>query len=371
MRRINFIIVCFTVCLCLYSCKDELSNSTDKNSTSLIEAKQSVQLIPNYFALGFSIEESDSNCRVKILDVESGKEKQIVSCFNASRIVCLNSVFCGYLERLGRVDRIVAIDNGDFISNPALREKVQSGKIYQLAKGGELNFELCINSKPDLILTDHYDATDPVFSKLSAAGITILYCPDYLEKNPLGRAEWIRVIGRFCGAATESDSLFDLTRNRYDSIKSISKSQEKRPTVFSELNLSDAWYVPGGKSFVSQLITDAGGTYVFESIDKTGSVPLSFETVFSKAGEADIWINLHRAVSKDDLLKSDNRYAKFRAFSNGALYNNNARINMEGGNDFWESGLVNPDRILLDLAIIFHPEKFSSEQLFYYRKLKP
>ncbi len=45
------------------------------------------------------------------------------------------------------------------------------------------------------------------------------------------------------------------------------------------------------------------------------------------------------------------------------------RLNEHMGNDYWESGLLNPDLVLKDLMAIFHPEKFPEHEFYYYRKV--
>lgn len=69
-------------------------------------------------------------------------------------------------------------------------------------------------------------------------------------------------------------------------------------------------------------------------------------------------------------MAEDNRYANFAAVKTGNVYNNNARINNSGGNDYWESGTSNPDIVLSDLIKILHPEILPNHQLVYYRKLE-
>ena len=51
------------------------------------------------------------------------------------------------------------------------------------------------------------------------------------------------------------------------------------------------------------------------------------------------------------------------------VYNNNARTNAAGGNDYYESAIVNPDLLLRDLVKIFHPE-LVEEDFVYYKQLK-
>ena len=52
------------------------------------------------------------------------------------------------------------------------------------------------------------------------------------------------------------------------------------------------------------------------------------------------------------------------------MYNNNLRISPGGGNDYFESAPVNPNRVLADLIEIFHPGLITDHELFYYKKLE-
>lgn len=91
--------------------------------------------------------------------------------------------------------------------------------------------------------------------------------------------------------------------------------------------------------------------------------------VLERAANADYWLNFSQAwQSAKDLIADDNRYADFQAVKTGNLYNNNGRVNANGGNDYWEGGISNPDIVLADLIKILHPEILPNHQLFYYRK---
>ena len=39
------------------------------------------------------------------------------------------------------------------------------------------------------------------------------------------------------------------------------------------------------------------------------------------------------------------------------------------GNDFWQSGIVQPDVVLADLTYIFHPDLMKGYTPYYYTKL--
>jgi iron complex transport system substrate-binding protein len=44
-------------------------------------------------------------------------------------------------------------------------------------------------------------------------------------------------------------------------------------------------------------------------------------------------------------------------------------VNANGGNDYWQSGISNPDVVLSDLIKILHPEILPNHNLFYYQKV--
>jgi iron complex transport system substrate-binding protein len=127
--------------------------------------------------------------------------------------------------------------------------------------------------------------------------------------------------------------------------------------------------MPSGKSFMGKLYEDAGGTYHYASDTSLGSLPLGFETVLLHLQHADVWLNA-QANSIAELLAQDPRYGLFDAVQNKCVYNFNTKTTAKGANDFWESGLAHPDKILSDVIWALHPELLPDYQPVYIRKLK-
>jgi len=98
-------------------------------------------------------------------------------------------------------------------------------------------------------------------------------------------------------------------------------------------------------------------------------MPMGLENVYIKALSADYWLNTGTADSKNEILSIDARLAEIPCFKKGNLFNNNNRTNFNGGNDYWESGSLNPNIILYDIASILHPGLFPDRELYYYKKL--
>ncbi|MCB0089942.1 MAG: iron ABC transporter substrate-binding protein, partial [Caldilineaceae bacterium] len=74
--------------------------------------------------------------------------------------------------------------------------------------------------------------------------------------------------------------------------------------------------------------------------------------------------------SRAELEAADARYADFAAFQNDALWNNNKKQNANGGNDYYESAVAQPEVVLADLISIFHPELLPDHETVYYHQLQ-
>jgi len=135
------------------------------------------------------------------------------------------------------------------------------------------------------------------------------------------------------------------------------------------LPFKDTWYISPGNSFISKLISDSGGDYLWKNTNSSTSMPYGIENVYLKGLTADYWLNIGSAGSKSDISSVDPRFNDLPCFKNGNLFNNNKRTNSNGGNDYWESAPLHPHQLLSDIAAILHPELFRDQELFYYRKI--
>ena len=167
-----------------------------------------------------------------------------------------------------------------------------------------------------------------------------------------------------------ADSIYNSEAEAYNRMKSyISKNISYRPKVLLGLPFKDTWYISPGNSFISKLIRDAGGDYLWKNTESSVSMPYGIENVYLSALTADFWLNIGTVKTKDEISAVDQRLTDLPCFKNGNLYNNNKRITLNGGNDYWESGSIYPHLILKDIASILHPDLFSDNELFFYRKI--
>lgn len=374
--------------LLIAACFSDCSNPVADNGTGPSAVAPAAR--PARYAKRFSIE-AGKGCKIVklfgeknsrretatfVLYPKSGQKPEIGAgvyyvATPVARVACMSPIYATMLSRLGSESSIMAIDNVDYYVNPYIVEGVKNGKITELSKGPEMNAEQTLVLKPDLVLT--FGMGDPradVNPKITGAGIPVAVSLDHLEETPLARAEWIRFFAAFFDKEAQADSLFAATEQRYLTLEKMTDTLKHRPTVLTELKYGDAWYVPGGNSYMAHLLGDAGADYIWKGAARAGSIPLPFETVYTKAGHCDYWLNLFTVNSRQELLNYDPRYALFSAYKKGNLYNNNRHQNSKGYSDYWETGICSPDALLADLIFIFHPALLPQHQLQYYKKLE-
>lgn len=289
------------------------------------------------------------------------------------KIAALSSIYATLFCELGAENSLAAIDNMDYVNNSVILQKFSEGKLKELAKGPQVDLEQTVVLNPDILFTFGMgEGEKDKDKKLTQTGIPVAISVDHLEESPLARAEWIKFFAVFVNKEKKADSIFAEVEKNYLELKALAEKTSGRPTVFNEIKYSDSWYMPGGKSYVAQLLNDAAANYLWRDDTKAGSLPLSFEQVFAKAKDADFWINLSTLKTKKELLGFETRYAEFKAYKTGNLYNNTKVTNSKGYSIYWETGMIHPDRILSDMIQIFHPELRSQikQDFYYYEQLR-
>ncbi len=299
---------------------------------------------------------------------------------NPPRIAILSTVFAGSLELLNQQEQIVAIDNYKFYSDTTILNLIAKGTIISVGEEGQVQLEKLLAQRPDIVISSSSEfSKNAIGQRLENRGIKVLYCDNFKETHPLARAEWIKFFGVITGQSRMADSIFEMVKYNYNALTMRAKKRNTdsvngikipQPKILTEAMFGDSWFVPGGGSYTAQLIADAGGEYIFKEKVPLHTYPMSLEDVLVRAKDADIWININRYKTFDELRRIDKRYTLFKSFSEHQLFNNNKRENPQGGNDFWEKGVGRPDIILSDLFKIFHSPNIADDSLYYYIRLK-
>ncbi len=157
----------------------------------------------------------------------------------------------------------------------------------------------------------------------------------------------------------------------YDEVLSkVNDLSSANLSTITGIAIGDGWHVSGGRSFAAQLLKLVKADYPWMNEASTGSLKLDFETVYEQGLTADVWMVPGSAKSMTEILERDSRYADFKAFKNGTIYNIFGRYTPGGGNDYYEQGVIEPHVILKDIVKIFHPSLLPDHELVYHSQLK-
>jgi len=371
-------ILFFIPAIIFFSCdtNSETKKETALNSVSLSYAKRfTIKTSSDFSVLELHGNKNDSNVTATFVLYKNQKPNYSNDAYYiktpVNRVASMSSIYTTMIAELNCENKIVAIDNVDYYNNVFIQQQVKKGTIIELSKGPQIDIEKTVALNPDLFLTFGMGSPkDDVDKKLVQSTIPIAISIDHLEETPLARAEWIKFFAYFFNKENMADSLFQITEKKYHDLTKLALKTTKKPSVLTEIKYGDAWYIPAGKSFIAHLIEDAGGDYFWKEDTKTGSSAQSFETVYTKAKDCDIWINLYNLNTKKELLSYDERYGLFKACKNNQLYNNNKTQNALGYSNYWETGITHPEDVLGDLIAIFSPTLMVNHPFVYYKKLE-
>ena len=259
--------------------------------------------------------------------------------------------------RLGEIDRVKGILEGRFVTDSTMRALLAEEKVYDIGTEAAADIERMIQIKPDALLYSPY--FDGNQGGLNVTGAVLFPFADYMENTPLGRAEWIRVIGIMAGCEDKADAWFADIERRYKALSTLCAGVEHRPTVFSDLAFNGQWYVAGGRSYIAKLFADAGADYIWKDNPSTASVPMDAESILAKAQHADYWrvINSNPfPMTYESLSKESPVYPLFDAFKNHKIIV--CDILSTG---YFEQSQCEPDLLLADFIHFFHPELLTGE----------
>lgn len=346
--------------------------------------------VPLDFATGFQLYQGDGfweievskgypgsseNFRYLVLDsgvtMNSSGYDAVVQ-LPVTEVVLTSTTQVPHLDALQMTDLLVGFSQTDLISSTKTRARIDAGKVKDLGAGPSANPELVLDLQPDWIMISTLGEDLRYLDVFKQAGISALINGEYVEQNPLGRAEWIKFTGVLLGNYPAALAQFEQIKKDYNEAELLTSSlqNKERPTVLSGVMYQDIWYAPGGGSWAAQLLEKAGGSYVFGKESATGSLQLNYEVVLDQGTSAAIWIGAADFASIEEMGKVEPRYQAFSAWKAGEVYTYTAKKGETGGLEFFELGYLRPDLILKDLIKILHPELLPGYEPYFYQKLK-
>lgn len=280
------------------------------------------------------------------------------------RSVVFSSVHTSPLFEIGAGEALTGVADGQYFSeNDTVRALLASGHLADVGASSSPSVEQILALEAEAVLLSPMQGSD--HSVLSRSGIAVIPMADYMENTPLGRAEWIRLIGALYGHEAEADRLYVGVATDYrrlcDAVKDL-----PRPRVLTENLTSGVWYVPAGDSYMARMLADAGADYPWAAAPGEGSLSLDAAAVLDKAADADFWLmrTFGPAPTPTALTKDNPAAAHIKAFAKGNIFVCDSSVK-----PIFNDIAFHPERILADFVAIFHPEAVPDKAPVYYEKL--
>ncbi len=283
----------------------------------------------------------------------------------ASRFICTTALQLGNFEVLGLEDRIVGMNSLRNLFSPRMKEQWESGHTARIGKEGNFDLETVLATQPDYIFVSA--SKHGGFESLRECGIPLISHHGYKETDPLGQAEWIKLVGLLTGEPRRANAVFDDIERKYLTLRDevAARTKQPLPTVISGRQIRDGWYIAGGRSYLAQLFRDAGADYVMADHQESGGLSLDFEAVYARGLHADFWQtdgSYDGDFTLQTLADEDPRYATMDAYKQGhVLFCNLART------PYRELAGVQPHFLLADFVKAFHPELLPHYTPHYYQ----
>jgi len=285
------------------------------------------------------------------------------------RIVVTSTTHIPSLEMLHEENTLIGFPNFDYISSDKIWKRIDAKKMKDLGENQAMNTEVLLQLNPDVIIGYGIDNSNPTLENLEKAGLKIMLNGDWNEQTPLGKAEWIKFFGALYDKQKEANRLFSKIENDYLKTKKLAQRAVKKPTVLAGDLYENKWNLPKGDSWAGVILKDAQANYLWKEEAGTGSLSLSFETVFTKAKNADFWFTSGQYCTLETMEKASPHYAQFMAFKNKNVYSFCHKKGRNGGALFYELAPNRPDIVLKDLVKILHPELLQGYNPFFYKKI--
>lgn len=279
------------------------------------------------------------------------------------------SVHCELANSLGCRNAVRGVCDAAYLKSGWITDGLKKGFIADCGNSMSPNIERIITLSPDAIFLSPMQNTGG-YGKVESLGIPIIELADYMEPTALGRAEWVKFYALLFGNEKKGEQMFDSMLRSYLSLKKKAMATKTRPTAIMDKIESGVWYMPGGRSTIAQLLSDAGIRYAYAADKSSGSIQKSFETVLTQYAGADLWLmRYYKAdgtrLSLAELSAENKGYSLFRAYKESRVFGCNTATSA-----FFEETPFRPDLLLRDFIVIAHPEAMKGEGAKYFERLK-
>lgn len=180
---------------------------TSCNSVNKSETKASPNEIE--FAENFKIEHRNEITIITLTNPKTKTDNVIeIKKSTQKKIISLSSTTNGMISVLEAQNSVIGISSEMYLYDSILIQKSNRGEIQEFGDESNTSLEKIIQSGANIVLYSGFNSEFPNNDKLKQLGIITIPIFDWREKHPLGKAEWIKVLGAILGKEAKATDFF-------------------------------------------------------------------------------------------------------------------------------------------------------------------
>lgn len=349
------------------------SAAPDKNDLSVV---RSMQL---QYAGNFSVDYCANGCKIitdgagqRFLLVPEGAQAPddtgdlIVLQAPLTKLGCFSTTHATLFHAIGALDKINLVTTAQdkwYIEQVA--QQIAGGTTMYVGKNSDPDYELISAAAPQIIIisANTMHGSDEVLAKLDELGIPYIADSQHLENHPLGRVEWVKLVGALLDMEEEADAYFNDAVAKVEAVAASVAGETAHPTIMQTYVFKGTVYVRNGGDYVNKMLELAGGTYPFADLEpgQGGNTKMTVEEFYKQAVDTEILIydnTSDTSVSTvADILANGDYLADMKAIRDGNVWGIEK--------NYWQSA-DDVATMIEDIAtIIYHPEDAGSLHYFY------
>eukprot|EP00899_Mesostigma_viride_P005666 jgi/Mesvir1/150/Mv13514-RA.1 len=266
------------------------------------------------------------------------------------------TVAISFLEILGLRPQITRLD-ATWVSSPCIQKMAVAGAIKPLEALGEWGNATLLGEQVQgipLVLVDEWTKSNvqPYRNNYVAFDATT-------DPGALKRAEWIKYLSLFFNKEAEANAYFADINARYNCFSTMARSRPDKPTVAWIFYSDYADFSIRDNEYMLQLTEDAGGRNVDSSLMRSYATP---EELHDALKNVDVVIDTtyDSSPAKNELADflevfGLNAQHDLPFLERNQIYRVDRLLNTNGGLDWFEGAIAQPDLVLQDLIRALHP----------------
>jgi len=253
-----------------------------------------------------------------------------------------------------------------------LRERWESGTAVSIGESfhGQPDYEKLLAASPDVVfLSTASLARADSIERARALGIAAVPSMSWIEPTVLGQAEWLHLVAVFLNEEERANAILAELKNRYTNLSEQARAQPETPALvwLDPARQRNKWTVPEA-SWLAMLIDDAGGRTPWARSDGAPDRIVTTEQILALADEVSAFVTTSVALREPGSLGA---LESSPAAQRARVYDVHNRARPEhDAYDWYESAVVEVDRVLEDFVALLHPELLPGHRFRYLRPVR-